>query len=87
MTEVATAQLTETFSAGVFVKVSFRDEIRKFKIVDYERPYEDILNFFLDQYDIESYRGGNIRISYIDDDQDEITVSNSVFHLNFPCST
>ena len=75
MTEVVSGQLSESFSLGIYVKVSFRDEIRKFKIMDYERPYDDILNFFLDQYDLDSYNGGNIRLSYIDDDQDEITVS------------
>lgn len=45
--------------------------------MDYERPYDDILNFFLDQYDLDSYNGGNIRLSYIDDDQDEITMSSN----------
>ena len=67
-------ELERIKDAGVYVKVSYKDEIRKFKIMDYEKPYDDILNVLSHQYDLDSYSNKNIRLSYIDDDLDEITV-------------
>ncbi|XP_063686956.1 uncharacterized protein LOC134820489 [Bolinopsis microptera] len=75
MTEVD--RLNESFSTGIYVKVSYKDEIRKFKILDHEKPYDDILNVLNRQYDFDSYSNGNVRLSYIDDDDDEITVSSN----------
>ena len=75
-------RLNESFGNGIYVKVSYKDEIRKFKILDHEKPYDDILNVLSRQYDFDSYTNGNVRLSYIDDDDDEITVNNaSTFHL------
>ena len=71
-------RLNESFGNGIYVKVSYKDEIRKFKILDHEKPYDDILNVLSRQYDFDSYTNGNVRLSYIDDDDDEITVNNSL---------
>ncbi|KAL5250547.1 hypothetical protein ACHWQZ_G016321 [Mnemiopsis leidyi] len=70
-------RLNESFGNGIYVKVSYKDEIRKFKILDHEKPYDDILNVLSRQYDFDSYTNGNVRLSYIDDDDDEITVSSN----------
>ena len=70
-------RLNESFGNGIYVKVSYKDEIRKFKILDHEKPYDDILNVLSRQYDFDSYTNGNVRLSYIDDDDDEITVNNA----------
>ena len=67
-------KLNDSLSNDVYVKVSYRNEIRKFKIIDHEKPYNDILNVLSRQYDFDSYSNRNIRLSYIDDDEDEITV-------------
>ena len=71
-------RLNESFGNGIYVKVSYKDEIRKFKILDHEKPYDDILNVLSRQYDFDSYSNGNVRLSYIDDDDDEITVSEQI---------
>lgn len=68
-------RIVDNFGNGIYVKVSYKDEIRKFRILDHEKPYDDILNVLSRQYDFDGYSNGNVRLSYIDDDEDEITVS------------
>ncbi|XP_063690107.1 uncharacterized protein LOC134822782 [Bolinopsis microptera] len=67
------ASPTSTDSSGVFVKLVLREEIRKLKITEFSSPYEEMIKFVDEQFSVL----GVVRLSYKDDDGDEITVSSN----------
>ena len=72
--EISNIPKSFVLSTGLFIKLVYREEIRKLKISDCLSPYEDMVHFVGQQFPI---LGPNIRLSYRDEDGDEITVSSN----------